>query len=129
MYMKFEKLKNYKCIFAVSGGADSMCMLHKGMLINKKNIIVVHVNHMLRKGEAQRDESFVEKYCKDNEIKYYCEKVDVNSYANEFKISTEEAARILRYKILRDIKEKYGAKFIFLAHNKNDDVETFIHNL
>lgn len=95
MYMKFEKLKNYKCIFAVSGGADSMCMLHKGMLINKKNIIVVHVNHMLRKGEAQRDESFVEKYCKDNEIKYYCEKVDVNSYANEFKFLPKKLLEFL----------------------------------
>ena len=127
--MRIENILTKKCIVAVSGGADSMCLLHKVMTINKDNIAVVHVNHNLRGEESKRDEDFVREYCLSNKIKFYCKQVDVKSHIKEFKLSLEESARILRYEALETVKKIEDAEYILLAHNKNDDVETFLHNL
>lgn len=124
-----------KIILGVSGGPDSICMLD---VLNKINndekinlnfeIIVAHINHMIRQ-EANDDETYVEKFCKKNGIQFYSKRIDVVNLANNSKIGTEEAGRIVRYKFFDEISDKTGANKIAIAHNKNDKVETIIMNI
>ncbi len=124
-----------KIVLAVSGGPDSIFMLD---ILNKIrqnpknnlsfNIIVCHVNHMIRK-EAEEDETYVINFCKKNNIEYYIKRIDVQKYANNKKVGTEEAGRIVRYEFFDEIMQKTKANKIAIAHNKNDKVETIIMNL
>ena len=122
-----------KILAAVSGGPDSIAMLDvllkikNGDLI-KFDIIVAHVNHMIRE-EATSDEQFVENYCKKNKIKCFVKRIDVPEYANNNKIGHEEAGRILRYKFFDEIMTKEHANKVAIAHNKNDKIETMIMNM
>ena len=124
-----------KIVLAVSGGPDSIFMLD---ILNKIrqnpknnlsfNIIVCHVNHMIRK-ESEEDETYVINFCKKNNIEYYIKRIDVQKYANNKKVGTEEAGRIVRYEFFDEIMQKTKANKIAIAHNKNDKVETIIMNL
>ena len=89
---------NEKIICGISGGPDSICMLD--ILKNLKEdlnfeIIVCHVNHLIRE-EAINDEEYVVNYCKKNNIKCYVKRIDVKTYANNKKQGTEEAGRNIR---------------------------------
>jgi len=116
---------NSTYILGVSGGADSMCMLHKFM---NENIVAVHLNHCLRV-IADRDERFVKEYCLTNSLTFFSRKINVKNYAIENKISFETAGRILRYKFFAEIADKYENPIIMTAHNMNDSVESFIMHL
>lgn len=132
-----------KIIFAVSGGPDSICMLDIFIEIRKSfkqvgcnfnpeplasfGIVVVHVNHMIRK-EAKDDEEYVKNYCKKNNIEFYSKSIDVQKLANNNKIGTEEAGRMVRYEFFDEILEKTNSNKIAIAHNKNDNAETIIMN-
>ena len=120
-----------KIVLGVSGGPDSMSMLHiLNEIKNEKNnfeIIVAHVNHQIRE-EAIDDEKYVEEYCIKNQIKYYIKRIDVKKYANNNKIGLEEAGRNLRYEFFDEILKKENANKIAIAHNKNDKIETIIMN-
>lgn len=94
------------CIVGVSGGADSMALLH--ILCNLRQgmgfeVLAVHVHHGLRKNEADRDAVFVENICKEKDIPFVLCHVDVQSYVLEHKVSTEEGARILRYRAFAEV--------------------------
>lgn len=120
-----------KIVLGVSGGPDSMSMLHLlNEIKNEKNnfeILVAHVNHQIRE-EAIEDEKYVEEYCIKNQIKYYIKRIDVKKYANNNKIGLEEAGRHLRYEFFDEILKKENANKIAIAHNKNDKIETIIMN-
>lgn len=123
--------QNEKIICGVSGGPDSICMLNILMQIKKEinfNIIVCHVNHLIRE-EATSDEQYVQKYCEKNQIKYYIKRIDVKKYANNKKQGSEEAGRNIRYEFFEQILEKENANKIAIAHNKNDKIETIIMNI
>lgn len=115
-------------VVAVSGGADSMCLLHffnKYSIKLKLNIICAHVNHGIRGKEAERDEEFVRKFCEKNGIKSVFAHFNVPEIAKENGESEEQCGRRLRYEFFSSISE--NAK-IATAHNLNDSVETFIFN-
>lgn len=114
-------------IAAVSGGADSMCLLHLLSQIDVK-IICAHVNHGIR-ADAEDDCRFVENFCKDRGILFRYIKADVKKYACENSISEEMAGREIRYKFFFDLLKEYGAAAIATAHNKNDLGETVLLNL
>lgn len=121
-----------KIILGVSGGPDSMSMLHiLNEIKNEKKynfeIIVAHVNHQIRE-EANDDEKYVEEYAIKNKIKYYIKRIDVKKYANNNRIGLEEAGRNLRYEFFEEILKKENANKIAIAHNKNDKIETIIMN-
>ena len=123
---------NDKVICGISGGPDSICMLDVLRKLKEENkikleIIVCHVNHMLR-DEATEDEKYVENYCKKNGIKYYIKRIDVKEYANNKKQGTEEAGRNIRYNFFEEIFQEENATKIAIAHNKNDKIETMIMN-
>jgi len=117
---------------AVSGGADSVCMLH--MLLELSNelnfsLSAAHFNHMLRGSEADRDEAFVKNLCASLDVPFFAGRADVSAFAKEHGKSTEEAARILRYDFLQKKADEIGAAKIATAHNADDNAETVILNL
>jgi len=115
-------MKAKSFLAAVSGGPDSMCLLDKYKRYIK---VVCHINYKKRKS-ADRDQKIVEAYCKNNKIileKLICTKKVYDSY----KINNFEAkAREIRYDFFSKIGLKYGVNEIFVAHNKDDFVETAI---
>ena len=122
-----------KVICGVSGGPDSICMLDILRKIKEEKkinfeIIVAHINHLIRK-EAILDEKYVVDYCKKNKIKYYVKRIDVKEYANNRKQGTEEAGREVRYEFFEEVLQKENANKIAIAHNKNDKIETIIMNV
>lgn len=121
-----------KILCAVSGGADSVCLLH---LLREKSesfgfgLIAAHFNHRLRGAESDRDEEFVKKLCADLNIEIVIGSGDVREYARKMHLGIEESARELRYAFLEETAEKSGASRIATAHNANDNVETVLLNL
>lgn len=92
------------------------------------NIIVAHVNHLIRE-EAGEDEEYVKQFCKEKNIKFYTKSIDVKEKANTSKIGVEEAGRIARYNFFEEVAILEKANKIAIAHNKNDSVETVIMHL
>ncbi len=116
-------------VLAVSGGADSMCLLHffKDYSTKKNiNIICAHVHHGIRGAEADADAEFVRSFCLENNIEFKCAHYDVPRIADETGESHEACGRRLRYKFFNSISP--NAK-IATAHNLNDSMETVIFNL
>lgn len=116
-------------VCAVSGGADSMCLLH--LLSRRENITLhaAHFNHRLRGGEADRDEAFVRDWCRENRISFHVGSADVAQEAVRLKMGLEEAARTLRYAFLRQLAQELKADRIATAHNANDNAETLLMHL
>ena len=115
-------------IVAVSGGADSMCLLHFFNKFSSKwklNIICAHVNHGIRGAEADSDEEFVRQYCKKNNIKTAFAHYNVPEIAKNTGESEEQCGRRLRYEFFSSLSE--NAKIV-TAHNLNDSAETFLFN-
>ncbi len=114
---------------AISGGADSMCMLLFLMrYLQRERLLCVHYNHMIRGCDADEDEAFVRTFCAENGIRLAVGRGDVPKAAKEQGISLEEAARNLRYAFLQETASAENA-CIAVAHTKTDRVETIVHNL
>lgn len=114
-------------LVAVSGGADSVCLLHVLSRIRKSNrfkIYAAHLNHQIRGIEADADEAYVKSLCKKLNIKCFVSSVDIPTLSKELKISEEEAGRKARYEFFAQIAEKNKIAYIATAHNKNDQAET-----
>lgn len=126
-----------KIVVAVSGGPDSICLLDVLAKLCKPNcqrgltplteLVVAHVNHMIRE-EASEDEEFVKNFCEKIGVQFFSKSIDVKKIANNNKIGLEEAGRIARYEFFDEVMEKTGANKIAIAHNKNDKIETIIMN-
>lgn len=133
-----ETIKKYgliqakdKIVLGVSGGPDSITMLDILRQIREEfdfEIVVAHINHMIRK-EAIIDEEYVKEYCKKNNIRCFVKRIDVMSVANNRKIGTEEAGRFVRYEFFDEILKQTESNKIAIAHNKNDKAETIIMHL
>ena len=121
-----------KLLCAVSGGADSMCLLHF-LHSNAQSLGIevsaAHFEHGIRGEESLRDCCFVKDYCKDNKIEFICEHGNVLSYAETCSIGIEEAARVLRYAFLERAAIQLGCTHIATAHNCDDNAETVLFNL
>lgn len=124
--------KNDKIVVACSGGADSMCLLSLMMEKQKQTdfeIVVLHVNHNIREGEAQRDANFVKDFCVKNNLKFVLESVDVFKHAKKNKKTVEQSARELRYESFKKVLEKEKANKIAVAHHKDDQAETILMHI
>jgi len=117
-----------KVLCAVSGGMDSMCLLH---LLHSAGIAVTaaHFEHGIRGDESERDMAFVQGWCQANSIPFVCGRAHVPSYAAENSMSVEEAARKLRYEFLEQQLESLGCRYIATAHNLEDNAETLLFKL
>lgn len=120
--------KGKKYIVALSGGADSVCL----MLVLQRlgyDVEAAHCNFRLRGEEADRDEQFCIQLCKKHNIRIHLVHFDTNFYAVSHKISIEMAARELRYSYFENLRRDIGADAVCVAHHQNDCAETVILNL
>ena len=116
---------------AVSGGRDSMCLLHYLHSVSADcdfSVAAGHFNHRMRP-EADSDESFVRDFCAERGIPFYTEAAPVYEKAQEWRLSVEETGRRLRYDFLRRTAEMIGAVFVATAHHMDDNAETVLLNL
>lgn len=118
-------------IAAVSGGADSVCLL--SVLDRLKNemgfkLSACHVNHNLRGEESLRDEFFVRRLCRQLDIPLYVKSIDVAANAEKHE-SIELAARRIRYDFFDELSRLYGGALIATAHTASDNCETVLINL
>lgn len=133
----YNALKQYipqgsTVLLAVSGGADSMALADGVVQLVREgycSAYVLHVEHGLRGAEALADAELVRKFCEDKCVAFTCVHVDVNACAQSNKLSTEEAARKLRYAALEEKAEKLKADFILTAHHSDDQAETVLLKL
>ncbi len=119
--------KTRPVLAAVSGGVDSMCLLHF-LRAQGYEVFCAHFNHHLRGEEAARDEEFVRAWCEKEGVPFYAGSGDVRAHARTSGKSEEEAARDLRYAFLRETAKKLNAQ-LTLAHHADDNAETVLLNL
>ena len=115
----------------MSGGPDSITLLDVLLKIQKEikfNIVVAHINHMIRK-EAIDDQKYVEEFCKNRKIPCFVKQVEIQDIAKKQKIGTEEAGRKIRYEFFDEILKQTNSNKIATAHTKNDNVETVLMNI
>lgn len=121
-----------KVFCAVSGGLDSMCLLHMLKALCEERggqVAAAHFNHRLRGAAADRDEEFVRETCEAWGIPLSVGREDVGEYAKREGLSTEEAARHLRYAFLRRTAAKRECERLYTAHHAGDNAETVLLNL
>ena len=121
--------QNDRIVVAVSGGPDSMALLHILYCIRMKYSLYIHVahlNHMMRGEESEVDTQYVRDYCISCNIPYTIRYGDINSISKEEGVSIEEAGRKVRYELFSDIAREITASKIALAHNLNDQAETML---
>ena len=110
-------------ILALSGGPDSMCLLNLLLSLNK-NVIALHINHNTR-SSCDSEYEFLKKYAKEKD--FTLEYFKIEKYSK--KRFTEEEARDIRYKKLKEIATKYNAKKVLTAHHADDLTETILMRL
>ena len=121
-------------VCAVSGGADSVAMLHILKELNDVQQLnwklhVAHVNHGLRGKSSDEDEEFVKTLCAKLGVPFHSAQVDVRGYQKRERKSLEEAGRVLRHEYLQSLAGQLGAQKISMAHNLDDQAETILHRI
>lgn len=117
-----------KVLIALSGGADSVALLHIMRRLGYE-CIAVHCNFHLRNEESMRDQHFVEELCKRLDTQLTVVDFNTEEYARENKVSIEMAARSLRYNVFEEIRRQQAAVAIAVAHHRDDTAETLLLNL
>ena len=117
-----------KIVVAVSGGADSVCLLHllRGWAARSHvSLHVAHLNHSFRP-EADEEARFVEELSSDWNIPVTSLKLPVPQFCREKGLSKQDGARIVRYRFLKEVAQQVGARWIALGHTADDQAETFL---
>jgi len=118
-------------ILGVSGGPDSLCMLHvlcQGGLYPREHLLVVHLNHGLRKS-ADEEAAFVMGFATHLNVRSIVDKQDVASLARSEGLSVEEAGRLARYQFFAGVARENDAQYVLTGHNADDQVETIVMHL
>jgi len=125
---QFPFLKEKKLLIATSGGLDSMVLVH---LLNQLpyQIAIAHCNFQLRGIESFEDQKFVQEYADQQGIPFYTTLFDTKAFAKDYQLSTQVAARELRYNWFYELLESDDYDYILTAHHADDNLETFIINL
>ena len=119
-------------VIGLSGGADSVCLFRILLFLKEiynLNLVVVHVHHMLRDKEADRDMEFVRGLSERNGVECVVVKEDVKGVSVRNKMSEEEAGRAVRYEVFERVRREKGLRKIAVAHNANDCAETMVFHL
>jgi tRNA(Ile)-lysidine synthase len=116
-------------LIGVSGGRDSIALLHWLIERGYRKLIVCHLNHQLRGRSSGADARFVEKLAADCDVDLETGSANVRALAAKQKISIETAAREARYQFFAQVARRRRCRAIFLAHHADDLVETFLINL
>jgi tRNA(Ile)-lysidine synthase len=121
-------LKDKKLLIAISGGIDSIVLTTLFYKLNY-SISLAHCNFSLRGKESNKDEAFIKALGQSYDVPTYSIKFETEKYANENGISTQMAARELRYNWFAALCEEHQFDFVLTAHHKDDVIETFLINL
>ncbi len=116
-------------LIGLSGGRDSVALLHFLVSQGYKKLIICHVNHGLRGRESGQDAAFVQRLAKRYQLPYEAHRADVRKRASETKSSLETAGRDERLDFFLTAARKHHCRSVFLAHHADDDAETVLHNL
>jgi tRNA(Ile)-lysidine synthase len=121
-----------KVLVGVSGGADSIALLHvlhRFSDIHNYSLIVAHINHLARGKDSDADARFVESVAEKLKLPFYLKKIDVGIERLKLKTSFQDAARIIRYKFFEETLQSVGGNRIALGHTADDQVETILINI
>ena len=124
--------KEDSVIAGISGGTDSVCLLFMLLKLQKElgfALMAVHVNHGIRGAEAERDEAYVKRLCRQWNVRLKVYRENVPAYAKEHGMTEEEAGRDIRRTCFCKVLKEWGGTKIALAHHENDNVETLLWNL
>ncbi|WP_110114690.1 tRNA lysidine(34) synthetase TilS [Bacillus sp. CGMCC 1.16541] len=130
---KHQLVPNHsKIIIGVSGGPDSLALLH--FLWEKKEemdleLIVAHVDHMFRGKDSEEDMEYVQQYCREMGVQFEGKQINVGAYQREQQVSAQVAARHCRYAFYEEVMEKYQSDIVALAHHGDDQIETVLMRL
>ncbi|MDM8527366.1 tRNA lysidine(34) synthetase TilS [Anaerolineales bacterium HSG24] len=119
-------------VVGVSGGADSLCLLHVLLTIRTTiplTLIVAHLNHQLRGTESEKDELFVKDIAAQWQLPIVVERHNISQIATYNKQSIEEASRYTRYQFLGRVAQQVDASKIAVGHHADDQVETVLMHL
>ncbi len=116
-------------LLGISGGRDSVALLHLLLDAGFSNLILCHLNHGLRGEESAGDAAFVQKLAKKHKLPCEVENADVAALAKKRRISIETAAREARHDFFLRMAEKHDTWIVFLAHHAEDQAETVLANL
>jgi len=119
--------KEDKLLVAVSGGIDSVVLLHL-LLELKFDVAIAHCNFLLRGSESDEDEKFVRALVLKYEVEIFVKKCDAGKYASQKKISIQESARELRYNWFEELVMQQGFSKLVVGHHFDDNLETFFIN-
>lgn len=116
-------------LLAISGGMDSVVLLHMLVSAGFRNLVLCHFNHGLRGRESGQDAAFVRRLAGRHGLVCEVEKTDVAAFAKSRRMSLELAARTLRYDFFARMAERHKARDIYLAHHADDQAETILANI
>lgn len=124
----FPILFKSRVLLAVSGGIDSVVLLH---LLKKADVdfAIAHCNFSLRGKESDQDAKFVEELARALNVPIYIQKFNTKAFALENKVSTQMAARELRYAWFKELCAEHNLSHTVIAHHAQDDLETFLINI
>lgn len=120
--------QSHSLLAAVSGGADSVVMLHL-LAQSRLKVSVAHCNFQLRGADADGDEDFVRQLAEKYQMPFFSIRFDTLTYAKQNRLSVEMAARKLRYDWFAQLAAEHHFDRILTAHHLNDDIETVLLNL
>lgn len=128
--VNYYKLINKKenLLVMVSGGRDSVALLYLIYKLFSKNLHLFHLNHLIRENSS-KDESFVKELAAKLDLKITTLKFDVKKYADEHKLSIQDAARKIRYRLALETAESNNLSKIATGHQADDNIETFLYRL
>lgn len=124
--------KNDRIVLGCSGGPDSIFLLEVFLKIKEEfnlTLALVHINHLFRGSESDRDENFVRELGEKFGIQVFVKRKSMENMAKEEKITLEEAGREIRYSFFDEVLEKINGNKVALAHNLDDQIETFLFRM
>lgn len=129
-----ENLIEYKdgVVVALSGGADSVFMTEMLLALKDEmdiDLVCVHLNHLYRGADANRDQAYCESYCMSKGIPLVVEALDIQKMATDEGLTFEEVGRRERYALFESVRKKYGFQKIAVAQNRDDQGETMLLHL
>ena len=128
LHAQFPFLQEKKLLIATSGGLDSMVLVDLLKQLPYQ-IAIAHCNFQLRGIESFEDQKFVQEYAEEQKIPFFTTIFDTKAFAKEYQLSTQVAARELRYNWFYELLETNKYDYILTAHHADDNLETFIINL
>src|SRR5436190_8428134 len=116
-------------LIGVSGGRDSVALLHRLTTLGYRHLIVCHLDHQLRGRASKADAQFVKRLAARLKVECELDRTDIAALARRTKHSIESAGRMARYQFFARVARRRRCRTIFLGHHANDLVETFLINL